>query len=136
MTPLPRREEDGYLLVSKSWYIQGGTGNRKEALRISKMLKAFRWKVEPVYTIGVILDDMLSIETSRSQISGTLIKRIESAGYKLTAVATDQGKPVAWFKKEGRRRPRRGLRDGARARRDRVMCDSRLIDNDQRAKSI
>jgi len=93
--------EDGYLLVSKSWYIQGGTGNRKEALRVSKVLKAFRWNVEPVYTIGVILDDMLSIETSRSQISGTLIKRIEAAGYRLTAVVTDKGKPAAWFKKEG-----------------------------------
>ncbi|MGH9920485.1 MAG: hypothetical protein ACRD6W_16645, partial [Nitrososphaerales archaeon] len=94
-------EEDGYLLVSKSWYIQGGNGNRREAQRISKVLKAFRWKVEPVYTIGVMLDDMLSIETSRTQISGTLIRRIETAGYKLTAVATDQGKPVAWFKREG-----------------------------------
>lgn len=93
--------DDGYLLVSKSWYIQGGTGNRKEALRISKVLKAFRWKVEPAYTIGVILEDMLSIETSRSQVSGTLIKRIESEGYRLTAVVTDQGKPVAWFKNLG-----------------------------------
>jgi hypothetical protein len=94
-------EEDGYLLVSKSWYIQGGNVNRKEAQRISNVLKAFRWKVEPVYTIGVMLDNMLSIETSRTQISGTLIKRIENAGYKLTAVATDQGKPVAWFKRGG-----------------------------------
>jgi len=94
-------KEDDYLLVSKSWYIQGGKGNRKEAVRVSRVLKAFRWKVEPIYTIGVILDDMLSIETSRSQISGTLIKRIESAGYRLTAVAIDQGKPIAWFKREG-----------------------------------
>ncbi len=65
------------------------------------MLKAFRWNVEPVYTIGVMLDDMLSIETSRSQISGTLIKRIEAAGYRLTAVVMEKGKPVAWFRKEG-----------------------------------
>ena len=42
-----------------------------------------------------------SIETSRAQISGTLIKRVEGAGYRLTAVAIDQGKPIAWFKKEG-----------------------------------
>lgn len=92
--------EDGILLVSKSWYIQGGTGSRKEALRVSKVLKAFRWNVEPVYMIGVMLDDMLSIETSRSEISGTLIRRIEAAGYRLTAVVTDKGKPTAWFKKE------------------------------------
>jgi hypothetical protein len=97
----PSREEtdDGGLLVSKSWYIQGGTGNRKEAARISEVLKSFRWKVEPVYTIGVILDDILSIETSKNQISRTLINCVENAGYRLTAVTMDQGKPVAWFKK-------------------------------------
>jgi hypothetical protein len=99
--PSEEANEDGCLLVSKSWYIQGGKGNRNEAVRISNVLKAFRWKVEPIYTIGVILDDMLSIETSRSQMSGTLIRRIEGAGYRLTAVAIDRGKPTAWFKKEG-----------------------------------
>ncbi len=98
-TSLEDEREDGYLLVSQSWYIQGGTGNRREAVRISKVLKAFRWKVEPVYTIGVILDDILSIETSKNQISRTLIKRIEETGYRLSAVTTEQGKPVAWFKK-------------------------------------
>jgi len=101
ISPLQEAKEDSYLLVSNSWYIQGGTGNRNEALRISKVLKAFRWKIEPVYTIGVILDDMLSIETSRGEISRTIISRIESMGYKLTAVVTEKGKPVAWFKKEG-----------------------------------
>ncbi len=99
--PPSKEEEEGYLLVSKSWYIQGGTGNRKEAVRISKVLKAFRWNVEPAYTIGVILDDMLSIETTRSQVSGTLIRRIERAGYRLTAVVMDKGRPIAWFKKDG-----------------------------------
>ena len=99
--PASKEEDEGYLLVSKSWYVQGGTGNRKEAVRISKVLKAFRWNVEPAYTIGVILDDMLSIETSHVQVSGTLIKRIEGAGYKLTAVVMDKGKPIAWFKKVG-----------------------------------
>ncbi len=91
--------DDSSLLVSKSWYIQGGTGNRKEAARISRVLKAFRWKVEPLYTIGVILDDLLSVETSKNQISRALIASIEGTGYRLTAVSIDQGKPVAWFKK-------------------------------------
>ena len=93
------QKDDGYLLVSKSWYIQGGTGNRDEAVRVSKVLKEFRWRVEPIYTIGVILDDMLCIETSRNQISRTLISRVEGAGYRLTAVTIEQGKPVAWFRK-------------------------------------
>lgn len=98
--PRPSEARDEYLLVSKSWYVQGGNQNRQEAVRISKVLKEFRWKVEPVYTIGVMLDDLLSIETSRSEITRPLIERIEESGYRLTAVVVEQGKPVAWFKRE------------------------------------
>jgi hypothetical protein len=97
--PKPEQKDDNPLLVSKSWYIQGGTGNREEAVRVSKVLREFRWRVEPVYTIGVILDDMLSIETSRNQISRTLVSRVEGTGYRLTAVTIEQGKPVAWFRR-------------------------------------
>jgi hypothetical protein len=113
IAPAREADDDDYLLVSKSWYIQGGKSNKQDAVRISKVLKAFRWKVEPIYTIGVILDDMLSIETSRGQISGTLIKRVESAGYRLTAVAIDQGKPIAWFKREGSAMPSLHVESGA-----------------------
>jgi hypothetical protein len=87
------------LLVSKSFYVQSGDKNKKEAIRISKVLKEFRWKVEPVYTIGVIVDDIISIETSKSEITRDLIARVEAAGFVLTAVVVDQGKPVAWFKR-------------------------------------
>lgn len=97
--PSPGEDKEDYLLVSKSWYIQEGAQNRKEAVRISKALKAFRWKIEPVYTIGVMLDDIVSIETSRNEISGELTKRMEDSGYTLSAVTADQGKLVAWFKK-------------------------------------
>jgi len=100
-------ERDEVLLVSKSWYIQEGDQNKKEAIRISKVLRDFRWKVEPVYTIGVILDDMLSVVTNKEQISRKLIMRIEDAGYRLTAVTVDQGSPVAWFKRAApKTRPR------------------------------
>lgn len=99
LPPRVEQKDDGHLLVSKSWYIQGGTGNRDEAVRVSKVLKEFRWRVEPVYTIGVILEDMLSIETSRNQISRALISRVEGVGYRLSAVTIEQGKPVAWFRK-------------------------------------
>jgi hypothetical protein len=91
---------DDTLLVSKSWYIQGGTENRKEAVRISRVLKEFRWKVEPMYTIGVMLDDILSIESTKNQMNRKVIKGVEDAGYRLTAVTADQGKVVAWFKKK------------------------------------
>jgi hypothetical protein len=91
---------DDTLLVSKSWYIQGGTANRNEAVRISTVLKEFRWKVEPMYTIGVMLDDILSIESKQNQMDRKVIKGVEDAGYRLTAVTADQGKVVAWFKKK------------------------------------
>lgn len=95
----PEPEPAEALLVSKSWYIQGGAKNNAEAIRVSKVLKDFRWRVEPLYTIGVILDDILSVEASKGQISRALIKGVEAAGYRLTAVTIDQGKPVAWFKR-------------------------------------
>jgi hypothetical protein len=99
VVPQAEEDDDEGLLVSKSWYIQGAQGDREEAVRVSKVLRAFRWRVEPVYTIGVMLDDMLSIETSRNQISRALIERVEAAGYRLSAVTIELGRPVAWFRR-------------------------------------
>jgi hypothetical protein len=87
------------LLLAKSSYIQEGEESMNEALRISKVLKAFRWNVEPVYTIGVIVDDNLSVETNKGEISGNLVKQVENAGYKLSAMTAANGKPTAWFKR-------------------------------------
>ncbi len=88
------------LLLAKSSYVQEGEESMKEAVRISKILRAFRWNVEPVYTIGVIVEDNLSIETNKGEISGSLVKKIENAGYKLSAVTANSSKPTAWFKRK------------------------------------
>jgi hypothetical protein len=72
----------------------------KEAVRISRLLRPFRWKVEPAYTIGVIVDDILSVETANGEIGGDMTKQIEGAGYKLSRVSLEKGQPVAWFRKE------------------------------------
>jgi len=88
------------LLLAKSSYVQEGEESMKEAVRISKILRAFRWNVEPVYTIGVIVEDNLSIETNKGEISGSLVKQIENAGYKLSAVTATSSKPTAWFKRK------------------------------------
>lgn len=109
LSPAPERivevvkeePEEDYLLVSKSWYVQGGAQNRREAARISKVLRAFRWRVEPMYTLGVMLDDIVSIESARNEIGRELVQSMESAGYRLTVIAADNGKLVAWFKKTG-----------------------------------
>lgn len=72
----------------------------REAVRISKLLRPFRWKIEPAYTIGVMVDDILSLETANGEIGGDVTKQIEDAGYKLSRVSVESGKPVVWFKKE------------------------------------
>jgi hypothetical protein len=93
-------EEDNYLLVSRSWYIEGGSKNMGEAVRISRILRPFRWTIEPAYTIGVMVDDILSVETANGEIGGDMTKEIEGAGYKFSRVSVEKGKPVAWFKKD------------------------------------
>ena len=97
---LAKPEEGNYLLVSRSWYIEGGSKNMSEAVRISRLLRPFRWTVQPAYTIGVMIDDILSVETANGEIGGDMTKQIEGAGYKLSRVSVDKGKPVAWFKRE------------------------------------
>jgi hypothetical protein len=117
-TPAPSsakegEEEEDVLLVSRSWYVQGGTRNREEALRVSQVLKGFRWKVEPIYTIGVVVDDLLSIETSRNEVSRELIMAVEAAGYRLSAITVEAGKLTAWFKRSmGRVEGSCGAEDG------------------------
>jgi len=93
-------DEDNYLLVSRSWYIEKGPKNMSEAVRISRLLRPFRWSIEPAYTIGVMVDDILSVETANGEIGGDVTKQIEGAGYKLSRVSVEKGKPVAWFKRE------------------------------------
>ncbi len=92
-------EEDDYLLVSRSFYIEGGPKNMREAVRISRLLRPFRWRVEPAYTIGVMVDDILGVETANGEIGGDMTKQIEGAGYKFSRVSVEGGKPVAWFKR-------------------------------------
>lgn len=94
-----KTEDDNYLLVSRTWYIEGGSKNMSEAVRISKLLRPFRWKIEPAYTIGVMVDDILSIETANGEIEGEMTKKVEAAGYSLSRFTVEKGKPVAWFKK-------------------------------------
>jgi len=93
-------EEDNYLLVSRSWYIEKGPKNMREAVRISRLLRPFRWRIEPAYTIGVMVDDILSVETANGEIGADMTKEIEGAGYEFSRVSVENGKPVAWFKKD------------------------------------
>lgn len=94
-----KKERVENLLLARSYYIQEGEDYREEAIRISKVLKEFRWKIEPSYSIRVIFDDNICIEGNNGIISRKLIKRIESLGYRLTAVSVEGPSPTAWFKR-------------------------------------
>ncbi len=126
-----RKEEP--LLLAKSSYIQEGEENRKDAIRISKVLRAFRWNIEPAYMIGVIFDGNVSIETSTGVISGTLVKRIEGLGYYLVAVNVNKESPIAWFKK-GAPTLYQGSSESERVKdlRRRLEEQSRLLDEERR----
>jgi hypothetical protein len=88
------------LLLARSSYIGESEEKRIDALRVSRVLKEFKWNVEPPYVIGVMVDDNLSVETNIGVISSSMVERMGKLGYKFVAVNAPQGSPVAWFKKD------------------------------------
>jgi hypothetical protein len=126
-------EEEGPLLLAKSSYLQDGEEVRKEAVLVSKMLREFRWNVEPAYMIGVMLDGNLSIETNTGVISRTLIKRIENLGYSLIAINVSRERPTAWFKRKTPQ-PHTTRTDASRLREleRRVDEQTRMLDDERR----
>ncbi len=97
---LSEKDLNESLLLAMSSYIEEGDEKRSEALKVSRVLKEFRWNVEPPYVIGIMIDDNLSIETNVGVISRNVLNRIEQLGYAFVAINAPQGSPVAWFKKK------------------------------------
>lgn len=89
------------LLLGKFSFVKEGEIYNTEAKRISNVLKAFRWKVEPPYVIGALFDDNLSIQSNTGVVSREMIMSIEQLGYNFIAVESPKGIMAAWFKKEG-----------------------------------
>lgn len=77
-------------------YIQD---ERREAMRITKVLLEFNSNSKSPYEIASIADDKLSIETNVGYISNRLVKRIEQMGYIFIGVGAARGSPVVWFRK-------------------------------------
>ena len=88
------------LLLGKFSFVKEGENYNAEAKRISNVLKAFRWKVEPPYVIGALFDDNLSIQSNTGVVSREIIMGIEQLGYNFIAVESPKGVLAAWFKKE------------------------------------
>lgn len=89
------------LLLSKFSFLKEGESYRTEAIRVSNVLRTFRWKVQPPYVIGALFDDNLSIQSSTGVVSREVIMGIEQLGYYFVAVESPKGVMTAWFKKEG-----------------------------------
>ncbi len=134
--PRPEKREDKTeesLLLAKSSYIQEGEENRREAIRLSRVLRAFRWNIEPAYMLGVVFDGNVSVETNIGVISGSLIQKVESLGYNLVAVNVNLERPTAWFKKRtplSAAIPTEG--DRARELQRRLEEETRRLDEERR----
>ncbi len=89
------------LLLSNFSFLKEGENYRTEAIRVSNVLRTFRWKVQPPYVIGALFDDNLSIQSSTGVVSREVIMGIEQLGYYFVAAESPKGVMTAWFKKEG-----------------------------------
>jgi hypothetical protein len=86
------------LLLSSSAYIKEGERYQLEAIRISRVLAKFRWKVEPPYVIGEIFDNLLSIESKGDRVEASLIGAMTELGYAFVAFEAPDGRLTAWFR--------------------------------------
>ncbi len=100
-TTVKNEEVKPSLLLGKFSFVKEGERYRKEALRISNVLKTFRWNVQPPYVIGALFDDNLSIQSSTGVVSREVIMGVEQLGYYFVAVESPKGVMTAWFKNEG-----------------------------------
>ena len=119
------------LLLARSSYIEESDEKRRDALKVSRALKEFRWNVEPPYVIGVMIDDNLSVETNIGVISSSMVEKVEKLGYKFVAINAPQGSPVAWFKKDARGALEASLSVGGADRMMQTRKGTRTYDEDK-----
>ena len=94
--PLP----DGVLLGKRS-YVQEGDEYKRESVRISKVLRKFRWNTEPPYVLGAVFDDLICVQSQTGMIESLLIEQVKKLGYTFVAVEAPGGIVGAWFRKDG-----------------------------------
>jgi hypothetical protein len=93
--PLPE-----VVLLGKRSYIQEGEEYSQESVRISKVLRKFRWNIEPPYVIGAIFDDLMCIQSQSGTIKNSLIEEVEKSGYTFVAIEAPGGCLTAWFRRK------------------------------------
>ncbi|MDG7023191.1 MAG: hypothetical protein JRN45_01575 [Nitrososphaerota archaeon] len=93
-SPLP---ED--VLLGKRSYVQEGEEFAQECVRVSKVLKKFRWNTEPPYVIGAMFDDLMCVQSQNGMIKSSLVEEVKKLGYAFVAIEAPGGIVSAWFKK-------------------------------------
>jgi hypothetical protein len=89
------------VLLGKLSYIQPGDEYQKEGVRISKLLRKFRWNTEPPYVIGAMFDNLVSVQSQTGMIKASAIEAITKLGYTFVAIEAPSGTVTAWFRKQG-----------------------------------
>jgi hypothetical protein len=89
-------------LLGKYSYVQTGPYYKEATQRVSDVLREYRWSIEPPYVIGVLFDDLLSVQSQNGKVAGDMIEKVEALGYHFVAVDAPNGVVTAWFKADGK----------------------------------
>lgn len=87
-------------LLGKLSYVQPGDEYALECLRVSRVLRKFRWNTELPYVIGAMFDDLLSVQSQTGSVKGELIEAVEEIGYTFVAIESPSGIVTAWFRRK------------------------------------
>jgi hypothetical protein len=87
------------VLLGKLSYVQPGDEYRDASVRVSRVLRKYRWNTEPPYVIGAIFDDLMSIQSQTGMFRASAIRSVAELGYEFIAVESPSGVVTAWFKK-------------------------------------
>ena len=89
------------MLLGRLSFISPGESYRLEAVRVSNVLKKFRWNTDLPYVVGAIFDDLLSLQSQNGKINADVIEAVSSLGYDFVAVEAPAGAVTAWFRRRG-----------------------------------
>ena len=96
-SPGTQASED--VLLGKRSYIQEGDERWQECVRVSGVLRKFRWNTEPPYVIGAMFDDLMCVQSQTGMIKSSLIEEVKKLGYVFVAIEAPGGIVSAWFKR-------------------------------------
>ena len=97
--PLSAPEPPGEVLLGKLSYIQPGEGYLAEGIRVSKVLRKFRWNTEPPYVIGALFDDLVSVQSQTGRMEAGVVAAVSGLGYTFVGFEAPSGVVTAWFRR-------------------------------------